>query len=357
MIDNKLYFNSKEIDTGKSYDLTNPAQRLEYFHDKLGKQIIELSDFFEHNSFLCFLIAQKGAGKGTYAKMFQEVFGETKVGHLAVGDLVRDVHSLLSGEASGGPIKKYLKENYRGFNTLDNEIAAFMGYRQDMLISTEFILTLVKMELEKYDKRSVFIDGLPRNIDQISFSLFFRDLFNYSSRPDFFIILETPESLLAERIGNRLICPLCNTSKNYKLNPSKFVVKSDGIEGKFDLLCDNDSCKGYSKQILVEKKGDVHGIESIRERIDATSLLMEKAKNLVGVPVIVIPGTVNKSLANTYFDDFELNPEYSYKLEDENVIFQKKPWEVEGDDGSKQIVLMAATVVLTMIKRVHEILI
>jgi len=66
-------FNSKELSNGKVYSLSNPGGRYEYFHAKLGSKIDEVKSFLENNTFVGFMLAKKMAGKGTYAKMLEEI--------------------------------------------------------------------------------------------------------------------------------------------------------------------------------------------------------------------------------------------------------------------------------------------
>lgn len=349
------YINSKELGSNLSYDLTKPAERYKYFHNKLGKEIDDIKKFLEGNTFVGFLLAKKGAGKGTYSKMFEEVFGSDRFAHISVGDVVRDVHSILSNKEHAIELKDYLIKNYRGFISLDDAIESFLNYSQDKLITSEFILTIVKREVEKTGRRGLFIDGIPRDLDQISHALFFRDLINFRNDPDFFVVLDVPESVIEERINYRRICPLCNTSKNIKLNPTKFV-RYDKKDEEYCLLCDNRDCVGYEKEKLVLKKGDDRGLELIRERLDRDGALIEHAKKIVGIPVIFIPGAVPVDLARDFYDDYELNPEFIYTGEGKNLNIERKSWVVEDDNGVKHHVLMAATVVLSLIKNIHNIL-
>ena len=73
------------------------------------------------------------------------------------------------------------------------------------------------------EKKALFIDGFPRDLDQVSYSLFFRDLIGYRADPDIFILIDVPNSVIDERIKYRVVCPKCHTPRNLKLLATKQV--------------------------------------------------------------------------------------------------------------------------------------
>ena len=91
------------------------------------------------------------------------------------------------------------------------------------LLPSELILALAKREISKLGRKAIFIDGFPRDLDQVSYSLFFRDLINYRDDPDVFILIDVPTTVIDERIKFRVICPICHTSRNLKLLATKNV--------------------------------------------------------------------------------------------------------------------------------------
>ena len=234
-------FNTKILSTGKTYDLTDAAQRHAYFHDKAGNEIEALKTYLDNNAFVGFLLAKKQAGKGTYSKMLQEVLGENRLAHVSVGDIVRDVDLATKDDSYRTELETYMKKHYRGFVSLDQAFEAFYSRSQDKLLPTEFVLTLVKREIEKVGRKALFIDGIPRDLDQISYSLFFRELINFKGDPDFFVLIETPEELINARLGGRRVCPVCKTSKNIYFNPTT-KVSYDAAANSYMLICDNISC-------------------------------------------------------------------------------------------------------------------
>src|SRR3989338_3177348 len=76
----------------KKFDLNNPKDRQEYFQAKAGEEINKLKKYFENNTFIAYLLGKKNSGKGTYTKLMAEIFGADKIGHISVGDLVRETH-------------------------------------------------------------------------------------------------------------------------------------------------------------------------------------------------------------------------------------------------------------------------
>ena len=63
---------------GKKFDLSSPSGRKKYFKVKVGDEIVHLKKFLEKNTFIAYFIGKKNSGKGTYSKLFTEIFGEEK---------------------------------------------------------------------------------------------------------------------------------------------------------------------------------------------------------------------------------------------------------------------------------------
>ena len=113
-------FRTKTPGVDKKFDLNNVASRQEYFKAKAGPEIEKLKKYLESNSaFVAFLLGKKNSGKGTYSKMFQETVNPGKVGHLSVGDLVRDIHQALENPETKNQLLEFLKKNYRGFHSVE----------------------------------------------------------------------------------------------------------------------------------------------------------------------------------------------------------------------------------------------
>lgn len=348
-------FNSKVLSNGKSYVLTDRSDRLQYFHAKLGTKIEDIKELLERNSFVGYMLAKKQAGKGTYAKMVEEILGTERFAHISVGDLVRNACSMLSSVERADFIES-IKIHYRGFISLDDAIESLMKRSQEEVsVPTELMLALLKMEIDKMGKKALFIDGLPRNLDQISYSLYFRDLINYRDDPDFFILIDVPEYIIDARMKNRTVCPKCHTSKNILINPSKFIKYDSSIKS-FYFLCDNPNCSGFGEARYVPKEGDEFGIESIRKRLQLDQDLMEKACNLHGVQKVLIGSTIPCNIADNFIEDYEKQERYEFNPKGNNVVVSKAPWIVKDDSGVDCFTPYAATFVVNLFLQMHSIL-
>ena len=341
----------------QEFDLSDPAEREKYFKTKAGKEIEKLRTFFkEKGSFIAYLLGKKNAGKGTYSKMFTEVIGKEYIKHISIGDMVREVEEEMQDKNKKKEIEKYLRKNYRGFVSIDDVLKSFADRNTKILLPTEFVLTLIKRKIDQLEKKTLFIDGFPRGLDQISYSLFFRDLAGYRYDADIFILINVPENVLDERIKWRLICPKCNTPRNLKLLPVKEDnIKYDKAKKEFFFLCDNAECQNVR---MVRKEGDEFGIEPIKERLKLDGELMEKAYSLYGMPKVLLRNTVPVKDTEECVDNYELTPEYSYEWDEKNekVKIIEKPWTVSNEDGISSHSLMAPPVVVSMIKQLVKVL-
>ena len=235
--------NTKIPDLTRKFNLTDPKERQEYFEAKAGEEITKLKKYLEDNTFIAYFLGKKSSGKGTYTKLMGEIFGADKIGHISVGDLVRQVYKDINDPVKKEEIVEYLEEHYRGYISIEDAIDALVGKNQKVLLPTEFILTLLKREINKFDRKVIFIDGFPRDLDQVQYSLYFRDLANYRLDPDLFVAINIPETVLDERMRNRVVCPICQAPRNL----TTFVTKEVGYDkenNKYFLKCDNKECEG-----------------------------------------------------------------------------------------------------------------
>jgi adenylate kinase family enzyme len=346
--------NSKVKGSDDYYDLSNPETRKKYFEDKIGKEIRELKDFMGDNTFIAYMLGKKQAGKGTYTKLLIEIFGEDTFKHLSVGDLVRHVDQARQVPEKEKELMDYLERNYRGFIPLEDAYEAFINRGTKSLIPTEFILTLVKREIELSGRISLFIDGFPRDMDQITYSLYFRELINYRDDPDLFVLIDVPEAVIDERIKYRRICPKCQTSRNLKLLPTSDVRYDEGSK-EFYLMCDNPDCEPTK---YVGKEGDDLGIEAIRERIEMDDNLIRKSFNLHGVPKVLLRNSVPVELAEDLVDKYEITKFEDFSLDDNGeVVSTEREWSIIDDNEIESYSLKAPTVALELIKQLHKILV
>lgn len=347
-------FKTKIEGANRSFDLSNPEQSKEYFDFKAGEEIEKLRDYLKENSFIAYLLGKKGSGKGTYSKLFKEIVAPDSVTHISVGDLVRDTHQEILNESKKRELINWLSRNYRGFLSIEKAIEALLNRSTETLLPTEFILALIKREIGRMPKKTLFIDGFPRKLDQISYSLFFRDLIDYREDPDIFILIDVPEAVIDERIKYRVVCPLCQSPRNLKLLPTK-EVGFDEKERRFYLICDNPSCKG---ERMVAKEGDKLGIEPIRARLKMDERLIKQAFSLYGIPKILLRNSVPVGVAKDFIDDYEVSPEFTYKWnkKEKRVEKIKKPWIIPDDKGVKSFSLLPQPVVVSMIKQLVDVL-
>lgn len=335
------------------FNLSDPAQRKEYFEAKVGEEIKKLKDYFENNTFIAYLLGKKNSGKGTYTKLMAEIFGADKLAHISIGDLVRAVHVDMEDETKKKELIDYLKANYRGYISVDDAINALLGRDTKTLLPTEFILALLKQQIDKMPKKTLFIDGFPRDLDQVSYSLFFRDLINYRQDPDIFVAISIPESVIDDRMKTRVVCPVCKTPRSLKLFATK-KIGFDGVQNQYYLICDNDAC-GDAR--MVGKEGDELGIEAIRDRLELDEKLINKILTLHGVPKVLLRNAIPVDQAAESVDEYELTPEYYYE-QDENgiVVAKEKPYQVKDDAGVDSYSLLAPPVVVAMIKQLVQAL-
>lgn len=347
-------FKTKVEGVTKKFNLSDPQERKEYFEAKAGAEIKKLKQFLEKNTFIAYMLGKKNSGKGTYSKLMKEVFGEDKFSHISVGDIVRDVHSSLADETKKKELMDYLAKNYRGYISTDEAVEALLGRDTKTLLPSEFILALIKMEIAKMPKKSLFIDGFPRELDQVSYSLFFKELIDAREDRDIFVAIDIPEAVIDERMKYRVICPVCHTPRNLKLFATN-QIGYDAAKKEFYLICDNPTCNNAR---MVGKEGDELGIETIRERLELDEKLIERVFSLHGIPKILLRNSVPIDIAKDYIDDYELTPQYSYEPEaDGKVKILEKPWIVKNDEGIDVYSLLAPPVALALIKQLSNILI
>ncbi len=352
-------YKSKREGVNQEFDLNDPVGRLSYFKAKAQKQIEDLKQYLDNHTFVGFMLAKKAAGKGTRAKMFKEIIGSDRVAHIAVGDIVRAVHEQLEDEQSKQELTRKIEDIYRGPVSIEDAVDAVLGRStKNLSVPTEFLLALLKIHIEKVGRdRALFIDGFPRDENQVSYSLFFREIMNLRPDPDFFILIHTPERIIDARLKHRVTCPICQTSRNLELHPTKFV-DYDRDKEQFVLKCDNPQCSGFGEEAMTPKEGDKLGIEAIRDRLEADENLIKYAANLRGVPKIKLRSDVSVEIADEYVDKYEITPKYSYRLNEESgeVDIIETPWVVKNDQGVDSYSLLAPTDVLALIDKLHSLL-
>jgi len=345
-------YNSKR--GGDKFALNDPVEREKYFKLKVGAEIEKIRDYLQNNSFVGFLLGKKNSGKGTYSKLFSEAVGPERIAHISVGDIVRDASQAIKDEALKKELLNHLEKNYRGFMPLEEALNALLGRSTSNLLPTELILTLVEREILKVRGKALFIDGFPRNLDQVSYSLYFRHLMGYRDDPDFFVFIDVPEAIIDERMKYRVVCPVCRTPRNLKVLRTKEIGYSESKK-EFFLICDNQSC---GKSRMVPKEGDELGIEAIRDRIEIDNAVMKTLLGLNGVPKILLRNSVPADSARETVDDYEITPAYRYEWDNQGkkVRVIEEPWAVRDEEGVLVNSLLPEAVVVSLISQVAKTL-
>ncbi|HBT81668.1 hypothetical protein A2757_01585 [Candidatus Giovannonibacteria bacterium RIFCSPHIGHO2_01_FULL_48_47] len=346
-------FKTKTEGVTEKFSLEDPVGRRKYFEAKAGAEIEKLRDWLSGNNFVAFLLGPKNSGKGTYTKLFMEAVGLDRVAHISIGDVVRGAHQDLSHAASKKELVEFLKKRYRGVVSIQEICKLILGWGVSTpLLPTEAILALVEREVSRIGRKVIFIDGFPRNLDQISLSLYFRALIGYRDDPDFFVFIDVPEAVIDERLKFRVICPLCQTPRNTKLLRTK-EVGYDASKKEFYLICDNPTCQGFGTARMVSKQGDELGIEAIRERIEVDRMVMKTLLELEGVDKIFLRNSVPADKAGEYVDDYEITPAYLYEWDEKQkkVLVREEPWTIKDDSGKDSYSLLPQPVALALIKQ------
>jgi len=338
----------------KKFDLTDSAQRKEYFEYKAGPEIAKLKEYLKDNTFIVYLLGKKSSGKGTYAKMLKEIVAPDKIEHLSIGDMIRSFDEVLRDPAKKEELIEFLKQKYRGPTPLQDIIKAMEERSTKVLLPSELILALTEREITRMGKKAIFLDGFPRDLDQVSYSLFFKNLIDYRQDPDVFVMIDVPTNIIDQRVKTRVICPLCNTSRSLKLLPTK-KVEYDKADKKFHLICDNPACTGAR---MVTKEGDENGIEPIRARLEKDEVLMGQVYKMHGISKVFLRNSIPVNLTKEYADDYEVTPEFSYDWNEKEgkVDVAEQPWEVKDDEGNKSNSLMPPPVVVSLIKQLVAVL-
>ena len=347
-------FKTKVKGLTKTFNLNNPKERRKYFELKAGEELKKLRAYFQKgNTFIAYLLGKKNSGKGTYAKMFAEIIDPERIEHFSIGDMIRGVDEELKDKKKKKELISFLEKSYRGRFSIE-ELTSLLKKRSTStpLLPTELILTLVKREIGQKKKKALFIDGFPRDLDQINFALFFRDLIGYRDDPDVFVLINVPEKVIGERMKHRRVCPFCQTSGNLKLAPTS-KIGYDLKKKEFYLICDNPRCQGARLQ---PKEGDEKGTEPIKARLMKDEKLIQQTAALYGIPKIFLRNSVPQSLVRTYVDDYEITPEYYYQWDGKKVQIKERPWIFSDDSGTPSYSLLAATVVLSLIKQMVKAL-
>lgn len=350
-------FKTKIPGVEERFRLEDPLERRKYFEAKAGVEIEKLRDYLRENTFVAFLLGKKNSGKGTYAKLFMEAVGGDRVAHVSIGDIVRAAHRELEDSGRRRELVAFLERRYRGFITIPQALDIIAGRDTKTLLPTEVILALVEREIDRLGRKAVFLDGFPRNLDQVSYSLYFRALIGYRDDPDFLVFIDVPEAVIDERMKHRVVCPRCNTPRNTKLLRTRDVAY-DEAEKTFYLLCDNPECPGFGKTRMAPKEGDELGVEAIQERVEADAQVMATLRGLQGLPKVFLRNSVPVAVADQYIDRYEITPAYRYewRADGGKVEVIEEPWVVSDNNGEPSYSLLPAAVAVALIRQTADVL-
>lgn len=339
-----------KISIDRKYDLLNPNERKIFFNKFLGKEIENIREYMKKNTFICYTMSPKMAGKGTYLKLLGEIVGEEYFTTISVGDLFRAADNDYEKNKKDSETYQYILKHHRGYTTPDELIEALIKRDTKTVCPTELALILLKKELDKLTHQTIFIDGFPRSVDQISYSLYMRDLIGYRNDPDYFMFINIPISLIDLRIKDRRVCPKCGNSKNLTTNPSS-ICEIDRNTGETIMYCDNSNC---TKQILAPKEGDHLGIINIANRIKSDLEIMNMAKNLYGIPKIEVYNSVPVSEASKYLNPFEITKEYFFTKKEDKIIRNEKDL-IFRENGEEYISLLPTANVVQIIRQINQL--
>lgn len=340
------------VDAQAKYDFSTQEGIKEYYEAVVGKELVLLRNFLKTNSFIGYLLAPKNAGKGTYMKGLRLALGGDYYTHVSVGDVVREAHTEYEKDGKESDVYKFAAKNYRGYIHIEEAFEALVNRSLSSLVPTEFILTLIKRVIDRSERKTVFIDGFPRNLDQISYSLYFRELINYRNDPDVFILINTPFTAINERIKSRVICPECKSPRNLVSDPSR-DVRYDEATKEFYFVCDNPNCKNPSR--MVRKEGDDDGIMQLKDRILMDIELMNRARKLYGIPKIELYNAIEHSRIKDMVTNSEVSDMYKYEVDANGKVAKiPSPMIIEENDVA-YVSLEQFPVIAQLIKQLVEI--
>ncbi|MFH1111866.1 MAG: nucleoside monophosphate kinase [Patescibacteria group bacterium] len=352
-ISNFPIFKSK-LEGAPTFNLNDPADRRKYFDAKVGLELKAIKKYLdEGKTFVAFLLGKKNSGKGTYSKLFIEAVSSDKIGHVSIGDIVRDAHALVENEQGQKELIEFLHKNYRGWHSPEETIDLILRRNQSSLISSELIVALIKYEIAKRPKQAIFIDGFPRAMDQVGYSIFLKELIGYREDPDVMIFISLPNTVINERIKYRVVCPVCKTPRNLKLMVTK-DVGYDEVARQYYLKCDKLSCHNAR---MLPKEGDNLGIEPIRERLETDDKIMRQLLKLHGIPKIYLRNAIPVEVAKENVDDYEITPGYDFERQaDGTVKVKESQWTIKDDEGQDSYSLLPPPIVVSLVKQLTAVL-
>lgn len=340
---------SPKIISDRKYDLLNPNERKIFFNKFLGKEIENIRAYMKSKTFICYAMSPKMAGKGTFLGLLGEIVGQQYFTTISVGDLFRKADEDYRQNGKDSETYKYIVKNHRGYSKPEDLADSLINRSTKTVSPTELALILLKKEIDKLTHQSIFIDGFPRTVDQVSYSLYMRDLIGYRNDPDYFMFINVPIKLIDIRIKDRRVCPKCGNSKNLTTNPSS-ICDIDKNTNETIMYCDKPNC---TKEIMVPKEGDNLGVQNIADRIEADLELIGMARNLYGIPKIEVFNSIPVSEVEKYLNDFEVTKEYYFEKEHGKIVRKEKDLIFE-ENGEKYVSLLPSANVVQIMRQINQ---
>lgn len=246
--------------------------KVDFFHKRVGPKLGGLNKLIDEKPVIIFFLAKKNAGKGTYAKLLNDITDNRFV-HLSVGDLVRAAQKQLSAPEGKKAFIDNLSKFYLGKEPLEEMIENFLASvgETSNLLPTPAIIALIEFEISKHQGKSIIIDGFPRSHEQVELAFQMQDDFQKSDYSSAFVELNCTDEVLLVRQLYRKVCPRCQTPKNTKVLLTE-KIDYDKATDEFHLVCDRPECGGVR---MIAKQGDAEGPEKIRARQQEMAKLFE----------------------------------------------------------------------------------
>ncbi|KII72847.1 GTP:AMP phosphotransferase AK3, mitochondrial [Thelohanellus kitauei] len=193
-----------------------------------------------------------GCGKGTISKFVASDFGFV---HIAAGDLIRS--KIHSGEDAYKELKELVD---RG-----------------QLIPDTKVTQIVRDEVNKFDnaKRSILLDGFPRNITQTK-------LLDSFFKTDLVINIEVPFPVIIQRLCDRMIHEASGRIYNLKWNPPK-KPGIDDITGEPLIRRQDDDADVVKRRLVLYEESLQPVLEHFRRKGLLKSFRGEESKEIYKV--------------------------------------------------------------------------
>ncbi|MCW5893834.1 MAG: adenylate kinase [bacterium] len=141
------------------------------------------------------MIGPPGAGKGTQARLLQEVYG---IPQISTGDMLRDAQH--AGTELGRAARRYMEAG--------------------QLVPDEVVIGIVEERLQAPDCRPGFVlDGFPRTLPQAE--ALQAILERHPPPLDAVVSVEVPHDELVRRLSGRLVCRNCGAMYHREFAPPK----------------------------------------------------------------------------------------------------------------------------------------